>query len=126
MTLADPRSDARTLVVCTIDQLDIERGAAALVDGAQLALFRLADDTVHAIDNRDPATGANVLARGLLGTVADDDGAPEWYVASPLHKHRFSLRDGRCLQDPSLSVTVHPVTVIGREVHVTRTSCSSS
>jgi len=108
------------IAVCPLERLDVERGAAALVDGHQVALFRLPDGSVRAVDHRDPATGANVLARGLLGTTADG----EWYVASPLHKHRYSLDDGRCLTSPELSVAVHDVEVVDGVVHVTRPPCS--
>ena len=111
---------AATVAVCPVDRLDVERGVAALVDGRQVALFRLADGSVHALDHRDPAAGANVLARGLLGTTSDG----EWYVASPLHKHRYSLVDGRCLSTPGLSVGVHDVQVVDGIVHVTRAPCS--
>jgi nitrite reductase (NADH) small subunit len=100
--------------VCPLDRLDPERGAAALVAGRQVALFRLPGDRVVALDHRDPATGANVLARGLLGTTAGG----EWYVASPLLKHRYSLDDGRCLGEPSVSVAVHDVDVRDGVVHV--------
>lgn len=105
---------AAAIAVCPLERLDPERGAAALVDGRQVALFRLPDGSVRALDHRDPATGANVLARGLLGTTADG----EWYVASPLHKHRYSLVDGRCLTTPGLSVDVHDVEVVHGTVHV--------
>jgi nitrite reductase (NADH) small subunit len=98
-----PRTTDESVPVCRLDQLDVERGVAALVHGRQIALFLLADGTVHAVDHRDPATGANVVARGLLGTTADG----EWFVASPLHKHRYSLVDGRCLTDDALSLAVH-------------------
>lgn len=113
------------VAVCEVARLQPERGAAALVHGEQVALFRLADGSVHAIDHQDPATGANVLARGLVGT-AVVDGELTWYVASPLLKHRYSLRDGRCLSDPSRSVRVHPVEVRNGEIFVTlatRSSC---
>lgn len=106
--------------VCRLEQLDPERGAAALVGGRQVALFRLPGDRVVAVDHRDPATGANVLARGLLGTTADGG----WYVASPLLKHRYSLDDGRCLGDASRSVAVHGVDVRDGVVHVILASSS--
>lgn len=102
------------VAVCHIDELSHERGVAALVHGRQVALFRLTDGVVHAVDHRDPATGANVIARGLLGTTVEG----EWYVASPLHKHRYSLVDGRCLSDPALSLAVHRVEISGDVVHV--------
>jgi nitrite reductase (NADH) small subunit len=92
----------------------VERGVAALVHGHQVALFRLGDGSIHAVDHRDPATGANVVARGLLGTTTEG----EWFVTSPLHKHRYSLVDGRCLTDPALSLAVHRVHVRAGGVEV--------
>ncbi|QAY70998.1 nitrite reductase small subunit NirD [Xylanimonas protaetiae] len=83
--------------VCPLTSLAVERGAAALVavDGTpvQVALFRLHDDAVLAVQQADPFSGANVLARGLVGTRS---GEPT--VASPVYKQVFSLRTGRCLE----------------------------
>jgi nitrite reductase (NADH) small subunit len=122
MTLVDRTRETvrRPVVVCTLEQLDVERGVAALVDDRQVALFRLADGSVHAVDHRDPATGANVVARGLLGTTAE----AEWFVSSPLHKHRYSLVDGRCLSDPGLAIAVHTVDIHDGVVHVTLAASS--
>ncbi|GAA4993534.1 nitrite reductase small subunit NirD [Pseudonocardia tropica] len=80
------------LTVCPIDRLQPGRGAAALVGDTQVALFRLADGSVHALGNIDPFTGAAVVSRGIVG---DRGGEPT--VAAPLYKQVFSLRDGRCL-----------------------------
>ena len=44
--------------VCPYPRLEPERGVAALVDGAQVALFRTHDGTVYAIGNLDPVSGA--------------------------------------------------------------------
>lgn len=119
MTIVDrtarTAAEAEGVPVCRLEQLDIERGVAALIHGRQVALFHLADGSVHAVDHRDPATGANVIARGLLGTTSDG----EWYVASPLHKHRYSLVDGRGLTDPALSLAVHVAELRDGVVHVT-------
>lgn len=116
MTILDqtPTTGETTVAVCRVHDLVVERGVAALVHGAQVALFRLGDGSVHAIDHRDPFTGVNVLARGLVGTQGD-----EWYVASPLHKQRFSLTTGQCLTDPAVSVRVHRVHLDDDVVHVT-------
>lgn len=125
MTLIDrsPEAVRRAAVpVCGLDQLDIERGVAALVHDRQVALFLLADGSVHAVDHRDPATGANVVARGLVGTTVEG----EWFVASPLHKHRYSLVDGRCVSDPDLSLAVHAVDIRDGVVHVTLAASSCS
>ncbi|MCE7079136.1 nitrite reductase small subunit NirD [Streptomyces sp. ST2-7A] len=85
------------VTVCAAERLTPGRGVAALLpDGRQAAVFPTRAGRVHAIDNRDPFTGAMVLSRGLLGTTAD--GTP--FVASPLLKQRFALTDGRCLDEP--------------------------
>ncbi|WP_438488086.1 nitrite reductase small subunit NirD [Streptomyces sp. S186] len=91
--------------VCDLRRLAPGRGVAALLpDGRQAALFRGRGDRLYAIGNRDPFTGAPVLARGLTGTAA---GRP--FVASPLLKQRFDLETGACLDDPSVSVPAYRV-----------------
>ena len=85
--------------VCRLAELEVERGAAALVHGQAIAIFRVDDDTVYALGNHDPFAGTSVLARGIVGRRGD---VP--FVASPAHKHAFDLRTGRCLDDPHVSV----------------------
>ena len=54
--------------MCALDDLVPDRGAAALVDGQQVAAVPAhGSDDVHAVDHRDPFSGANVMARGLVG-----------------------------------------------------------
>ncbi len=103
--------------VCTVDRLWIDRGAAALVDGDQVALFRLAEGEVCAVGHRDPFTGANVIARGLVGSRGD---VPT--VASPLHKQVFDLRTGACLDDPEVSLGHWDVEVRDEVVWLRRSS----
>ncbi|MBD7951435.1 nitrite reductase small subunit NirD [Oerskovia rustica] len=80
--------------VCGVADLAVERGAAALVGGNQVALFRLTDDRVLAVQQLDPFSGANVMSRGIVGTRR---GVPT--VASPMYKQVFALETGECL-DP--------------------------
>jgi nitrite reductase (NADH) small subunit len=101
--------------VCPAADLELERGIAALVDGDQVALFRLAVDEICAIDNRDPDSGVNVLSRGIVGSAGE-----AVYVASPLYKARFDLRTGRCLDDDTLSVHVWQAEVVDGWVRVER------
>lgn len=99
--------------IAAIERLLNERGVAALVGDAPVAVFRVCDE-VFAIDHIEPFTGAPVLARGLVGSTGDD----VLYVASPLHKQRFCLRTGACLDDPSASVRAWPVRVSDGAVYV--------
>lgn len=98
---------------CPLARIIPETGVAVRVDGHPVAVFRLRDDRVLAVDHTDPFTGANVIARGILG---EHDGAPT--VASPLHKQRFSLLDGACLDDEHVRLAHHPTKVIDGVVHV--------
>ncbi|HKQ15591.1 MAG TPA: nitrite reductase small subunit NirD [Steroidobacteraceae bacterium] len=91
--------------VCGLEELLPDSGVAALIDGHQFAIFRV-DDRVYALDNFDPHSHANVLARGLVG---DLEG--ELVVASPVYKHHFSLVTGRCMEAPELSVRAYPVRI---------------
>jgi nitrite reductase (NADH) large subunit len=98
--------------VCELQEILPDAGVAALIDGRQLAIFRV-DEQVYALDNYDPNSDVNVLARGLVGDV---QGEP--VVASPVYKHHFSLASGRCLEDASRSVRVYPARVSNGEVWV--------
>ena len=75
--------------VCAFDDLMPDTGVAALLEGRQIAVFRIGE-VVYAIDNYDPHSEANVLSRGIVG---DLNGEP--VVASPIYKHHFNLATGR-------------------------------
>ena len=79
--------------VCAVSDLELERGRAALLGGEQVALFLVHGGGIHAVQQRDPYSGAYVMARGIVGT---RDGAPT--VASPMFKQVFDLRTGVCLE----------------------------
>ena len=93
--------------VCRLGQLEVERGATALVHGQAVAVFRTYDDQVHVLGNYDPFSRASVLSRGIVGTRGD---VP--FVASPMHKQPFDLRTGRCLDDETVRVPVYRVQVV--------------
>jgi NAD(P)H-dependent nitrite reductase small subunit len=91
--------------ICTLEEVLPDTGVAALLDGRQIAIFRVGD-AVYAIDNWDPNSEANVLSRGIVG---DLNG--ELVVASPVYKQHFSLLTGRCLEDIDKSVRAWPARV---------------
>ena len=93
--VTEPRSDhapTSWVAVCRLDDLAPERGAAAIVAGVQVALFRTVDDSVYAVQQLDPYSGAHVMSRGIVGSRGE---APT--VASPMFKQVFDLRSGECL-----------------------------
>jgi nitrite reductase (NADH) small subunit len=100
--------------VCAFEQVPVDRGVAALIRGRQVAVFRLhGDGDLYALGNIDPFSGIGCLSRGLVG---DHGGEP--MVVSPLHKQRFSLRSGICLDDPSVNVARYDVRLAGGTVEV--------
>ncbi|HZD51930.1 MAG TPA: nitrite reductase small subunit NirD [Woeseiaceae bacterium] len=102
----EPRAP-RWAFVCRMNDLLPGAGAAALLKGAPIAVFRLSDDRVFAIGNLDPCSNASVLSRGIVG---DIDGAP--VVASPIHKQHFRLEDGRCVEDPAVRVPSYRALIV--------------
>jgi nitrite reductase (NADH) small subunit len=86
-------------VVCELEDIVPDTGVCALVDERQVAVFRVGEQTLYAIDNFDPAANAHVLSRGLVGSIAD-----RIVVASPIYKQHFDLRTGECLEAPEHSV----------------------
>lgn len=107
--------------VCDYSALTPELGVAALVDGQQVALFRLWDGSVHAVQNVCPFSGAAVISRGITG---DRAGVPT--VASPVYKQVFSLLTGECLvtmdKEPrpgrAPDLAVYPVTLDNGQVYI--------
>lgn len=121
MTIAPERT--AWVAACTRSQLIPERGVAVLIDGVQIAIFRISHegaDFVYAVGHRDPFSGANVMARGIVGSVTGTDGLTRDTVASPMYKHVFDLATGDCLTDPSGSLPVHRTWVAGGVVYVER------
>ena len=90
--------------VCGYDDIYPDTGVCALIEGRQVAIFRLADGTLHAVSNHDPFSRANVLSRGLVG-----DRAGEPKIASPIYKQTFNLRTGICYEDASVRLDVYRV-----------------
>lgn len=104
-------------VLCSRQDLVAHSGVVAWMGGVQVALFFLPDGNgggqVHAVQNRDPQSGANVIGRGILG---DLQGA--LVVASPLYKQHFRLVDGGCIENPDLALKVWPARLNGDQVEI--------
>lgn len=99
--------------VCNLTDLEPNWGEAALVAGRQIALFRLPSGEVYAVDQKDPATEAHVMARGIVGSRGDRP-----TVASPLHKQVYDLRTGERLDAEGTPLTAFPVRVVDGIVQI--------
>lgn len=96
---ADTPAGASWRRICAVADLELAWGEAALVAGQQIALFRVGAAEVFAVANQDPATGAQVMARGILGSRGQRP-----TIASPLHKEVYDLESGTCFTSPELAL----------------------
>ena len=84
--------------------------------GQSIAIFRTADDTVHALGNHDPFDRTGGARQGHRGHPRR--GSRSW--PRPRHRHAFDLRTGRCLDDEHVSVPTYDVRVVEGVVLVGR------
>ncbi len=101
--------------ICKRDDLVLNSGVCALVNNQQVALFLLDNDgeQIFALSNFDPLGKANVMYRGILGSVK---GMP--VVASPLYKQHFKLDTGECIEDDTVSIDTFNVRIQSNEVQL--------
>lgn len=102
--------------ICPIDAIIPNAGRCALVDGEQVAIFRISksgNEALYAINNHDPFSQANVLSRGIVGSIAD-----RVVVASPIYKQHFCLQSGQCIEDDDTRVKTYAVRVENNTVQL--------
>jgi nitrite reductase (NADH) small subunit len=100
--------------ICPLDRILPNTGVCALINGQQIAVFRVGEGTdVYAIENYDPFSKAYVLSRGIVG---DRNGIPK--VASPIYKQNFNLLTGECLDDSTVKVQTFSAQVVDGQVQV--------
>ena len=98
--------------ICAIDDVVLNTGAAARVDKSQVAIFHTRQGW-YAIDNHDPFSNANVIARGIVGDIKG-----QLVVASPVYKQHFCLKTGRCLEDETVTLAAYPIKIANGRVQI--------
>ncbi len=110
-------NDVTWQTLCSKTDLVAHSGVAARLDGTdtQVALLYLPGQTpeVYAVDNHDPFSNANVIARGIVG---DIKGEP--VIASPLYKQHFRLSDGVCIEDENVRLRTWEVKIEDEQVMI--------
>ena len=104
------------ITVCSDKDLVTNSGVCALLNEQQIALFKIKsanDEQIFAVSNWDPIGKANVLYRGLLGSVQDKK-----VIVSPLYKQRYCLGSGQCLDDDTVKLIVYPVRIEQNQVQL--------
>jgi nitrite reductase (NADH) large subunit len=118
MTILKDMNELNWYEVCKLDDITPNTGVAALVEGQQIAIFRVGhEQRVYALSNQDPFSQANVMSRGILGDLQG-----ERVVASPIYKQHFSLVTGRCLEEQDQKLLVFPTRIEDGTVYVSPTA----
>ncbi|MDO6695161.1 nitrite reductase small subunit NirD [Aliiglaciecola sp. 3_MG-2023] len=102
--------------VCEPSDLVDNSGVCALIDDVQVAIFKIChgdEQHLYAMSNWDPIGKANVMYRGLVGSVMDEP-----FVASPLYKQRYKLTSGECVDDESIQIAVYPARIVDQQVQL--------
>lgn len=109
----DQKPSGEWWTVCPLDELEPFWGEAALLSGVQIALLRLPEDRVYAVDHWDPRAQANVMARGIIGSSKG-----KTTLASPIYKQVYDLETGECISEPGPALTSYPTRVVDGQVQV--------
>ncbi len=100
--------------ICAKVDLTPNTGICALFEGEQVAIFwEGKNDKLYAVSNYDPIGEANVLSRGILGSVGE-----ALVVASPLYKQHFCLETGACLEQDEYKLKTYSVRELDGEVQL--------
>lgn len=110
--------------VCEVSDLAENSGVCALIENVQVAIFKLSDGSdasrVYALSNWDPIGKANVMYRGILGSILDEP-----VICSPLYKQHYSLLTGACFENDDVQLSVYSCVVQGSSVFVARVAQNS-
>jgi nitrite reductase [NAD(P)H] small subunit len=96
------------VTVGSVEEIPVGEGRTFAVDGSQIAVFRLRDGTLRAIDAVCPHKGGP-LADGL----ADDK-----MVVCPLHGYAFDMRTGTEAGGAGMSVRSYQVSVVDGAIRI--------
>jgi len=102
--------------ICDEHDLVSNSGVCALIGEQQIAIFTVdwqERRQLYALSNGDPVGKANVMYRGIIGSV---DAKP--VVASPLYKEHYCLATGQCLENEDLALQVFAVELNAGKVRV--------
>ncbi|WP_080848389.1 nitrite reductase small subunit NirD [Cytobacillus gottheilii] len=99
----------RKIEVYPYSKLYEQMGQPVAVGDFNIALFKLSNGDVHAIENRSPHPKGGILSEGLVSG---------HYVFCPLYDWKISLLDGFVQNPDTGSVKKYEVEVEGNKIYI--------
>lgn len=97
----------KRIKVASYDELSVRSGRSLTLGDKQIALFRLTNGKVYAIEDKSPHPKGGVLSEGLVSGN---------YVFCPVYDIKISLLDGRVQKPDKGEVQTYKTEVEGGEV----------
>jgi nitrite reductase (NADH) small subunit len=98
----------RSVLIGELADLPQKLGKTVMIGRKEIAVFKMENGEIKAIENRCPHKGG-VLAEGILSGE---------YVFCPMHDWKISVKDGK-VQAPDVGcVQSYPVEIIGNQVYI--------
>lgn len=102
------------ITLCHKADLLPDTGICAQIAKQQVAIFwESQSDRLYAVSNFDPIGQAQVMSRGILGSIGQ-----QVVVASPLYKQHFCLESGQCIEDSTYRLSTYPVRCCAGEIQL--------
>ncbi|MBU2713006.1 nitrite reductase small subunit NirD [Zooshikella sp. WH53] len=100
--------------LCEFNDIPPNSGICVSYQNQQIALFNVNTiKKVYAVSNYDPIGKANVISRGIIGTINE-----QLVVASPLFKQHFNLKTGICIENPKVCLNIYAIRVYSNAVWI--------
>lgn len=88
-------------LIANLSDIDVKSSRKLKIDDKEIALFRLSDDSILAVDNKCPHKGGQLSEGMVCGTA----------VHCPLHDWKIDLRSGRVHEPDEGCITTYKTEV---------------
>ncbi|GAE95110.1 nitrite reductase [Gracilibacillus boraciitolerans JCM 21714] len=99
----------REVFISNYDELPVRLGKAVVIEDREIAVFRLTNGNVKAIENKCPHRGGGVLSEGMISGE---------HVFCPLHDWKINVNDGLVQAPDKGCVQTYKTRIEGNQVYV--------
>lgn len=109
MSMRQTQTDEICVNVGPVERFPVRVGRRVKIQGLELAVFRLSDGRIYALENKSPHRKGGILCEGIVSGE---------YLYDPLYDWKIRLTDGKVQAPDNGQVRTFPVIVENGEVHI--------